>query len=73
MERRQIPPALLDSVLNSPEQIVPGHGGTRVYQSRLDLGGSSTYLLRAVVDDSADPAVVVTVYRTSKLAKYWRT
>ncbi len=30
-------------------------------------------LLRAVVDDSADPAVVVTVYRTSKIHKYWRT
>ena len=72
MERRSIPPALLDSVLKEPEQIVPGHAGTRVYQSRLDFGGGRVYLLRAVVDDTVDPAVVVTVYRTSKISKYWR-
>ncbi len=43
LERRQIPPALLDSVLNSPEQIVPEQGGTRVYPSRLDFGGGSVF------------------------------
>lgn len=31
------------------------------------------YLLRVVVNDVVDPAVVVTVYRTSKIAKYWRS
>lgn len=72
MERREIPPALLDSVLGNPEQIVPGYAGTRVYQSRLDFGGGRVYLLRAVVDDTVDPALVVTVYRTSKISKYWR-
>jgi hypothetical protein len=72
VERRAIPPALLDSVLRDPEQIVPGNAGTRVYQSRLDFGGGRVFLLRAIVDDTVDPAVVVTVYRTSKIAKYWR-
>jgi hypothetical protein len=30
------------------------------------------FLLRAIVADNVDPAVVVTVYRTSKISKYWR-
>jgi hypothetical protein len=72
MERRAISPALLESVLTNPEQVVAGHGGKRVYQSRLDFGSGNVYLLRAVVDDSKDAAVVVTVYRTSKITKYWR-
>jgi len=29
------------------------------------------FLLRIIVDDSLDPAVVVTVYRTTKVEKYW--
>ena len=30
------------------------------------------YLIRAIVEDQVEPAVVVTVYRTSKIGKYWR-
>jgi len=30
------------------------------------------YLIRAFVDVNRDPAEVVTVYRTSRIAKYWR-
>jgi len=30
------------------------------------------YLLRAVVATDKEPPVVVTVYRTSKIEKYWR-
>jgi hypothetical protein len=30
------------------------------------------FLLRAIVDYRVDPAVVITVYRTSKIDKYWR-
>ncbi len=29
------------------------------------------FLLRVIVDDSVDPAVVVTAYRTTKIEKYW--
>ena len=72
MRRRSIPSALLQSVLETPQQIVPQSGNKRVYQSQLDFGGGTVFLLRAVVDDSSDPATVITVYRTSKIAKYWR-
>jgi hypothetical protein len=69
--RRGISRLLLRSVLEHPQQIVPGFGGRKVYQSQLDFGAGKFFLLRAIVDERMMPAVVVTVYRTSKIAKYW--
>jgi hypothetical protein len=42
------------------------------YQSFVDFAGK-TYLLRLFVNQTADPAMVATLYRTSKIKKYWRT
>lgn len=61
----------MDAVLRQPEQIVPGHGALRVYQTRIEVEGKP-YLLRVVIHNVADPGVIVTVYRTSKISKYWR-
>ena len=72
LERRSIPLGLLTAVLEQPGQIVPEYGGKKAYQSQLDFGGGRIYLLRAIVRDDLDPPRVVTVYRTSKIAKYWR-
>ena len=72
LERRQIPLVLLENVLSDPEQKVPGHEGIRCYQSRVTLG-EKQYLLRVMVNETTAPLTVVTVYRTSKLAKYWST
>ena len=66
MRRRSIPSALVQSVLENPQQIVRQAGDKRVYQSQLDFGGGRVFLLRAVVDDSSDPATVITVYRTRR-------
>jgi len=41
------------------------------YQSRFDVDGKQ-YLVRAMVNDAVEPSVVVTVYRTSKIKKYWK-
>jgi hypothetical protein len=71
--RRGIPQTLVDLVLDNPEQIVPERGGRVAYQSQVDFGGGRVFLLRVIVADTVDPAVVVTVYRTSKISKYWRT
>ena len=72
LPRRRIPRALLDSVLDHPQQIVAGYGGKRAYQSQLDFGAGKLFLLRAIVDERKTPPVVVTVYRTSKIDKYWK-
>lgn len=68
---RSIPRHLLEAVLNHPQQVVPERTGRKTYQSKLDFGGGRMFLLRAIVDDRVDPAIVVTVYRTSRIGKYW--
>ena len=68
--RREIPLALLEAVLERPDQVVPERGILKAYQSKSDIGGKM-FLVRAIVDDSVDPAVVVTAYRTTRIEKYW--
>jgi len=72
MARRAIPLDLLESVLQH-QQVVPERSGRKAYQSQLDFGAGKIFLLRVIVDDKVNPAIVVTVYRTSKISKYWRT
>ncbi|MBZ0254167.1 MAG: DUF4258 domain-containing protein [Candidatus Methylomirabilis sp.] len=73
LARRTIPRDALESVLSSPQQVVPADRGRKAYQSQLDLGDGRIFLVRAIVDEADDPATVVTVYRTHKIAKYWRS
>jgi hypothetical protein len=51
---------------------VPEVDDITCYQSRVEIS-EKTYLLRVMVNETMNPAVVVTVYRTSKIGKYWRT
>jgi hypothetical protein len=74
MARRQISGAEVARVLAVPEQTELVREGRVVYQSRITSGESSQpYVLRVFVDIDREPPEVVTVYRSSKLQKYWRT
>jgi hypothetical protein len=60
-------------VAQRPEQVLPLTPGREVRQSRVLLPGARrVYLVRVVVDTTQLPAAVITAYRTSRLAKYWR-
>jgi hypothetical protein len=73
MGRRQITEEEIDRVLSAPGQAETLRPGRVVYQSRLELGEPlKIYLIRVIVDIDRKPAEVVTVYRTSKIKKYWR-
>ena len=73
MRRRQISERDVAKVLASPEQREAVRAGREVLQSRITLPHpSKTYLLRVFVDTDREPPAVVTVYRTSKVARYWR-
>ncbi len=72
MVRRGIPRALADGVLRRPQQIVPERGSRKAYQSKVTFDDGQCFLLRLIIDDAIDPAVVVTAYRTSRIEKYWR-
>jgi len=73
MTRRGISEAEVSRVLRRPEQREVVEVGRCVYQSRITRGDPPTaYLVRVFVDINRDPPQVVTVYRTSKVQKYWR-
>ncbi len=73
MARRRITEAQVAEVLSRPEQMWYVRTERVVYQSRvIDHEHAKTYLLRVLVDIDRTPPEVVTVYRTSKVDKYWR-
>ena len=71
MQRRGIPLAVVEAVLASPEQKVPEHGDVVCYQSKVEVN-QKPYLVRVMVNEKTLPQKVVTVYRTSKINKYWK-
>ncbi len=71
--RRSIPPETLEAVLENPQQVVPARRGKKAYQSQVRFADGRMFLVRAIVDDRTEPATVVTVYRTTKVRKYWRS
>jgi SH3-like domain-containing protein len=73
MARRGIPLALVEAVMEHPEQRLVDESGTGrwIHQSRLRFGDGKMYLLRVVVDEEEEPPAIITAYRTSKIEKYW--
>ena len=71
MQRRNITLSQVESVLDNPQQILLEREGWKVYQSKVAFGNSKIFLLRIIIADDVDPKVVITVYRTSKIEKYW--
>ena len=72
MNRRRLTEQLVRSVLAQPEQELVIRPGRIVLQSRVVMEEEKTFLVRIFVDVDHDPAEVVTAYRTSKIAKYWK-
>lgn len=70
MEARRISKSIAIEVLESPDQKVPTYGGRTCFQSKVRISGK-VYLIRVVVDERVDPNLVITVYRTSRISRYW--
>jgi uncharacterized protein DUF4258 len=71
LEERQIPRTLVERVLESPEQKNAILENITCFQSRVEIS-EKQFILRVFVDETLQPPVVVTAYRTSKIRKYWR-
>ncbi|MEZ4728180.1 MAG: hypothetical protein R3E79_13695 [Caldilineaceae bacterium] len=72
MQRRGLSIAVLEDVLFAPEQRCVDRPGRCVYQARwTDPTSSKIHLIRGSVDVGRTIPEVVTVYRTSKVQKYW--
>ncbi len=71
MERRNIPAEIVQAILEEPQQVIEHSGGKKVYQSKVEFKKGKTFLVRVFVAEKGDIPVVVTVYRTGKIQKYW--
>lgn len=71
MQRRGISHEVLRQVLTSPEWRETVREGRDILQSRIQFQGG-IYLVRVFVEVDREPAEIVTVYRTSKMSKYWK-
>jgi len=70
--RRQLCEDRVLKVAKDPEQVVPARNGLECRQSRfIDESSGKTYLLRIIVNPKVTPKLIVTVYKTSKVEKYW--
>ena len=71
MQRRKIPISLVEAVLKDPQQILEESKDITIYQSQLDFGTAKIYLIRVFINTTRNPVIIVTVYRTSQIQKYW--
>ena len=70
--RRGLPEAIVLAVAQAPEQRLTVRPGREIRRSRVAIAaGGTLYLVRIVVDVDAATETVVTVYRTSRIEKYW--
>ncbi len=68
---REIAIAEVQLAIERPERIVAGYDLRKIYLRRyLDSIVNEEMLLRVIVEETETELVVVTAYKTSKLAKY---
>ena len=73
MRRRGISQKDVSRIIESPEQTLEVRPGRAVFQARIMVGEPArAFLVRVFVDVGKENLEVVTVYRTSKIDKYWR-
>jgi hypothetical protein len=71
--RRGLSEEMVRAILLAPDQRIEVRPGRDVLQSKISFGQpEKAFLLRVFVDIDRRPAEIVTVYRTSKIEKYWR-
>ena len=69
LKQRHISVAIANKALKHPDQILDSEG-KKVYQSVIQEEGKN-YLIRIFVNRHKDPNLVITVYKTSKIDKYY--
>ena len=66
---RGIPVEVAQSVLINLQQIIT-ESGKKIYQSIVNFEDDD-YLVRVIVNAEIEPNLVITVYKTSKIKKYY--
>lgn len=69
MERREISKTIIEKILQNPQQTISETGYT-VYQTIIKFDDKD-YLVRVFLNESVTPFKIITVYKTSKIDKYY--
>jgi len=73
MKRRGISEHEVKDVIKNPDQFIEYEKKRLVYQKKsFDRAQNKWYLFRVILEKSNKNVIVITVYKTSKIAKYWR-
>ena len=71
IERRNIQIEYIKDCLLIPGEILPSEGNRVVYQKKY-IFDKREFLLRVIIEPRDTPQRIITVYKTSKIEKYWR-
>jgi len=71
MEHRNISDDTVKKILDEPEQIIE-EKGKKIYQSIIETK-TQKHLLRVFVNVERNPNIVITVYKTSNIKKYYES
>lgn len=63
---------LLKELVNDPKQMLELEDDKIIYQSIIEFDNKKKYLVRVIVAKNKNPKTIITVYKTSKIKKYWR-
>ena len=70
MQKRDISEIMVESVFLQPVQKIIVSKDRQIWQNKIEIEGKA-YIMRLVVE--INPAVkIITVYKSSKVDKYWR-
>ena len=70
--KRRVPREVLSEVIHEPQQRTRGRRGRQIHQSRYyDPVEGKEMVLRVVLEVRGEDAHVVTLYKSSRIDKYW--
>jgi len=71
-KRRGITEELIKTIVSNPEQKLPSKKGRVIVQNKYyDQEEKQEMLLRVIGIETSEKFEVITVYKTSKISKYW--
>jgi len=72
MEARGISEEQVWGVVQDSEQTIEHDDEKIILQSRVTLDDGKNYLIRVFINVIKDPNLIITVYKTGKIKKYWK-
>ncbi|MEZ5039173.1 MAG: DUF4258 domain-containing protein [Saprospiraceae bacterium] len=73
MEEREITEDMVKDIIKNPDQEFPQGDEKHIYQSIKEFKtDKKSYLVRVFVNIVKIPWLVITVYKTSRIKKYWK-